>query len=249
MRRFLPFIALAAFGSFTPALGQNTPSPANGAPKLETLHQKGSYAIGVSIGSQLAEEGVEPDIDAFVAGLRDALAGNESKIPMRELQQVMADFQEDLEQKAEVKRKQLGAANLKAGQEFLAQNARRKGVVTLPSGLQYEILVDGEGAVPKATDTVRTHYKGTLIDGAVFDSSHDRGQPAEFQVGGVIKGWVEALQLMKVGSKWKLFVPSDLAYGERGAGRKIGPNAVLIFEVELLGIEEAPRERPLPLKN
>ena len=168
---------------------------------------------------------------------------------MRELQQVMADYQEEVEQKAEAKRKQLAAANLKAGQEFLAQNARRKGVVTLPSGLQYEILVEGAGPVPKAADAVRTHYKGMLIDGAVFDSSHDRGQPAVFQLDGVIKGWAEALQLMKVGSKWKLFVPPDLAYGERGAGRKIGPNAVLIFEVELLGVEDAPRERPLPLKN
>lgn len=189
-----------------------------------------SYALGLSIGNNFLSSGIKKvDFDSFLKGMKDVI--NESQLDMTydEAKDVMNDFFSKLqEDRLEV--------NLKAGKEFLAINAKRPGVVTLPSGLQYEILKEGNGAKPKATDQVKCHYHGTLIDGTVFDSSVERGQPATFGVNQVIPGWVEALQLMPVGSKWKLFIPSELAYGPAGAGQTIEPNSTLVFEVEVLDI-------------
>ena len=153
-----------------------------------------------------------------------------------EVRETLTALSVGLKEKAMAKRKEAGAASIKEGKEFLDANKKKEGVVTLPSGLQYKVIKAGTGAVPKATDTVKTHYRGTLISGTEFDSSYKRNEPAEFPVGGVIKGWTEALQLMKTGSKWQLYIPSELAYGENGAGADIPPNAVLTFDIELLEI-------------
>ncbi|MBK5720067.1 FKBP-type peptidyl-prolyl cis-trans isomerase [Dysgonomonas sp. Marseille-P4677] len=189
-----------------------------------------SYALGLSIGNNFLSSGIKKvDFDAFLKGMKDVI--NESPLDMSydEAKEVMNDYFSKLqEDRLEV--------NMKAGEEFLAINGKRPGVVTLPSGLQYEILKEGNGAKPKATDQVKCHYHGTLIDGTVFDSSVERGQPATFGVNQVIPGWVEALQLMPTGSKWKLFIPSNLAYGPAGAGQAIEPNSTLVFEVEILDI-------------
>ncbi len=189
-----------------------------------------SYALGLSIGNNFLSSSIKKvDFEAFLKGMQDVI--NEAPLAMSydEAKEVMNDYFTKLQgERLEV--------NLKAGEEFLAINKNRPGVVTLPSGLQYEILNEGNGPKPKATDQVKCHYHGTLIDGTVFDSSVERGQPATFGVNQVIPGWVEALQLMPVGSKWKLFIPSNLAYGKAGAGQSIEPNSTLIFEVEILDI-------------
>ncbi len=189
-----------------------------------------SYALGLSIGNNFLSSGIKNvDFEAFLKGMQDVI--NEAPLAMSydEAKEVMNDFFSKLqEDRLEI--------NMKAGEEFLSINKNRAGVVTLPSGLQYEILKEGTGAKPKATDQVKCHYHGTLIDGTVFDSSVERGEPATFGVNQVIPGWVEALQLMPAGSKWKLFIPSNLAYGASGAGQTIEPNSALIFEVEILDI-------------
>ncbi len=198
-----------------------------------TAAQKASYGIGRQMGGQLASQGligIEPE--AVAAGVIDALNGAESAVSEQELH---AAFQE-LEKQMKEKMAAQGAEQAEAGKAFLAENAKRDEVTVLESGLQYEVLQTGDGEKPTASSTVKTHYHGTLISGEVFDSSVERGQPAEFPVNGVIAGWTEALQLMNVGTKWRLYVPSDLAYGERGAGGQIGPNTTLIFDVELLDI-------------
>jgi len=161
----------------------------------------------------------------------------------QEIQETLKTFQQEMAAKQAEKTKQLAEINKKEGEAFLAENKKKEGVKTLPSGLQYKILTEGSGKTPKETDTVTTHYRGTLIDGTEFDSSFKRGQPASFTVNGVIKGWTEALQLMKEGSKWQLFIPSDLAYGDRGAGGQIGPHATLIFEVELISIDSTTEKK------
>ena len=204
--------------------------------KLETETEKASYLIGRNIGGSIKADGLELNVDNLVAGLKEAIAGEDSKISDEDAQAVMMAFQKSMQEKQEAAAAEAAKENAAAGTKFLEENKKREGVVTTESGLQYEIMTKGEGAKPKATDTVSVHYHGTLLDGTVFDSSVDRGQPAEFPVNQVIKGWVEALQLMPVGSKWKLFIPSDLAYGDRGAGGAIGPGAMLTFEVELLDI-------------
>ncbi len=192
--------------------------------------EKISYALGLSLGSNLMKNGIkELDIEQFSKAVKDVLHGNKPDLSPQEAQAVInAYFQAIQEKESE--------ATIKEGKEFLKENAGREGVVTLGSGLQYEVINEGTGSKPKASDNVKVHYHGTLIDGQVFDSSVDRGEPATFGVTQVISGWVEALQLMPVGSKWKLFIPSDLAYGARGAGQLIGPHTTLIFEVELLDI-------------
>lgn len=199
---------------------------------LSTDETRVSYGIGRQLGDQLREN-PPPGIglDAVIAGIRDAFAGVESRVSPEHLNASFAVIRERMQ--AEAQRKAEAAAG--EGQAFLAENAKRDGVTTLSSGLQYEILTAGEGAKPTADDQVRTHYHGTLIDGTVFDSSYQRGQPAEFPVGGVIAGWTEALQLMGVGSKWRLYVPSELAYGAQGVG-SIPPHSVLVFDVELLAV-------------
>lgn len=189
-----------------------------------------SYALGLSIANNFMNSGIKDvDTETFIKGFQDVMNGGKIEMTYEEAQEVMNEYFSNLQ----AERLEL---NLKAGQEFLAANKERAGVVELPSGLQYEIIKEGNGPKPKATDQVECHYHGTLINGVVFDSSVERGQPATFGVNQVIPGWVEALQLMPVGSKWKLFIPSNLAYGERGAGQSIEPNSTLIFEVEVLNI-------------
>jgi FKBP-type peptidyl-prolyl cis-trans isomerase FklB len=190
-----------------------------------------SYALGMNIAQSLASSGMETiDYGDFLEGLKSVLDQATPKMTLNEANQVLQQHFSELEAKKH-------DGNLKAGEDFLSSNGKRDGVITLPSGLQYEVLTQGDGKVPAATDRVSCHYHGTLIDGTVFDSSVERGEPAVFPVNGVIQGWVEALQLMNTGSKWRLFIPSGLAYGPRGAGGAIGPNATLIFDVELIGIE------------
>ena len=199
---------------------------------LSTDETRVSYGIGRQLGDQLRENpppGIS--LDAVIAGIRDAFAGVESQVSPEHLNASFAVIRERMQ--AEAQRKAEAAAG--EGKAFLAENAKRDGVTTLASGLQYEVLTAGEGAKPTADDQVRTHYHGTLTDGTVFDSSYQRGQPAEFPVGGVIAGWTEALQLMGVGSKWRLYVPSELAYGAQGVG-SIPPHSVLVFDVELLAV-------------
>lgn len=192
--------------------------------------EKISYALGLSLGNNLINSGIsELDYAKLAKGIQDVLEQNQPELSYQEAQQVINTFFEALQAKA-------SEAAIATGKNFLAENAKRPEVVTLASGLQYEILTKGTGNIAKASDTVKVHYHGTLIDGNVFDSSVNRGEPATFGVTQVISGWVEALQLMSVGSKWKLFIPSDLAYGAQGAGQAIGPHTTLVFEVELLDI-------------
>jgi FKBP-type peptidyl-prolyl cis-trans isomerase FklB len=203
---------------------------------LKTKKDKVSYAIGVNVGKGMQQESLEIDPDIFAKGLKDGMTGAKMAMPDEEMRQVMTAFQKEMAEKQAVKVKAVAEKNKKEGETFLAANKKKDGVKTLPSGLQYKVIKEGTGQTPKLTDAVTTNYRGTLIDGTEFDSSYRRGQPAKFPVSGVIPGWTEALQLMKVGSTWQLFIPSNLAYGERGAGNIIGPNATLIFDIELISI-------------
>jgi FKBP-type peptidyl-prolyl cis-trans isomerase FklB len=224
-----------------PALALGT-SGALASTKLNSEKDKVSYMIGYQIGSNFKRDGLEVDLNMVLNGMKEASTGVASPLSAEESQKLMADLQKNLQAKAEAKQKSEGEKNSKEGKAFLEENAKKKDIVKLPSGMQYKVLTAGKGDSPKATDTVKTHYRGTLINGTEFDSSYKRGQPATFPVNGVIKGWTEALQLMKPGAKWQLFIPSELAYGEGGAGESIGPNSTLIFEVELLSIEK--KEEP-----
>lgn len=198
-----------------------------------TVEQQASYGVGRQMGEQLASNAFEGvDAEAVAAGLKDALGGQPSVVSQEDLAKAFQVITERMQAAEAEKAKTLGAE----GEAFLAENAKRDEVTVTASGLQFEVLVAGDGEKPTASSTVRTHYHGTLIDGTVFDSSVDRGEPAEFPVNGVIAGWTEALQMMPIGSKWKLTLPYNLAYGERGAGGAIGPYATLVFEVELLAI-------------
>ncbi len=208
---------------------------------LATNKEKASYAIGMNLGGGLHRQNIDVDTAALVQGLKDALSGNKTQLTEEEARAALMQLQSEMQAKMQAKQAAEGEANKKEGDAFLAANKTKEGVVTLPSGLQYKILTAGTGPKPTATDSVVCNYKGTLINGTEFDSSYKRGEPATFPVTGVIKGWTEALQLMPVGSKWQLFIPSDLAYGPRGTpGGPIGPNATLIFEVELISIKEKP---------
>ncbi len=195
-----------------------------------------SYVIGTNIATNLKGQGVEVNLESLIAGLTDVLKGTGSKIPAAQAQEIMSKFQADMQAKQGAKAAESGKKNIEDGKAFLEKHGKAEGVKTTTSGLQYSVMKEGSGAKPKATDTVKVHYHGTLLDGKVFDSSVDRNEPATFPLDGVIKGWTEGLQLMSVGSKYKFVLPSELAYGERGAGGDIGPNAVLTFEVELLEI-------------
>ncbi len=231
----------------TPATTQKTPAAkshvapgttkSNTAPALTTEKEKDSYALGLNIGRGLSKQPVDLDATAVARGVKDAMSGGKTLLTDEEAAAHLEQLKDQVQKATEAKMQQLGAENQKAGAAFLAENKTKEGVVTLPSGLQYKILTAGTGPKPTATDTVVCQYKGTLLDGTEFDSSYKRGQPATFAVGKVIKGWTEALQLMPVGSKWQIFIPADLAYGERGAGNVIPPNATLIFEVELVSIQ------------
>jgi FKBP-type peptidyl-prolyl cis-trans isomerase len=227
--------------------GTAAKKPGNAAPlALQTPKDKASYAIGVNIGKGLHRDSVDVDTAILMRGLRDALSGGKTQMTDDEVKAAMVALQADLRKKAEAKMAIEGEANKKAGDAFLAANKAKEGVTALPDGLQYKILQAGTGPKPTAADTVVCNYKGTLLDGTEFDSSYKRGQPATFPVGQVIKGWTEVLQLMPVGSKWEVFIPSDLAYGPQGPrqGGPIGPNATLVFEIELMSIQ--PKGTPPP---
>jgi FKBP-type peptidyl-prolyl cis-trans isomerase len=204
---------------------------------LKTQKDKFSYALGMNLGKSLHQQSVEVDPNILARGLKDALTGGKTLLSDDEARATLTAAQAEVRAKQQERMQAAGATNKKDGETFLAANKTKDGVVTLPSGLQYKILTAGTGPKPTASDTVVCNYRGTLINGTEFDSSYKRGQPATFPVGGVIKGWTEALQLMPVGSKWQLVIPADLAYGDRGAGADIGPGATLIFEVELLSIQ------------
>jgi FKBP-type peptidyl-prolyl cis-trans isomerase FklB len=207
------------------------------APELKSDKEKISYSIGMDIGGNLKRGSVEVDPDLLARGLKDSYVGGETLLTEDQARQAVADFQKTLAAKQAETMNILSEKNKADGEKFLAENAKKEGVKVLPSGLQYKEITPGQGKSPKIADNVTTHYKGTLIDGTEFDSSYKRGQPVTFPVSGVIAGWTEALQLMKEGAKWQLFVPPRLAYGERGAGQVIGPNATLVFEVELISVK------------
>jgi len=202
--------------------------------KLENHIDQASYGVGLNIGRQLSREDVEMNADAIAAGIKDVLSEAEQRIDDSVIEAAFAQVREEQQRKQDA----LNDAAAQASVEFLAENAKREGVQVTESGLQYEVMTaaEGEGSKPAATDTVRVHYHGTLADGTVFDSSVERGEPAQFPVNGVIKGWIEALQMMQPGDKWKLFIPADLAYGARSPSPKIPANSALVFEVELLEI-------------
>jgi FKBP-type peptidyl-prolyl cis-trans isomerase FklB len=215
-------------------------SPANAGENLvlKTQKDKMSYIIGMDIGKNFKRQAIDIDPDILARGVKDGISGEKGLLSEQEARETLAAFQKEMMAKQAELAKKLGEKNKVEGEAFLAANKAKEGVKTLASGLQYKVIQAGTGNRPKLTDEVTAHYRGTLIDGTEFDSSHRRGKPANFPVSGVIPGWTEALQLMEVGAKWQLFIPPNLAYGERGAGRDIGPNATLIFEVELISIQE-----------
>jgi FKBP-type peptidyl-prolyl cis-trans isomerase FklB len=212
------------------------------APALKTRKEKFSYALGMNIGNglgtNLKKQSVEVDANLVAEGLKDSMGNGKTRLTEDEAKAVLTEVQNEVRQQQQGKVKEAADKNKTEGETFLAANKSKDGVVTLPSGLQYKIMTEGTGAKPTAADTVVCNYRGTLLDGTEFDSSYKRGQPATFPVSGVIKGWTEALQLMPTGSKWQLFIPANLAYGDKGAGGEIGPGATLIFEVELISIQD-----------
>ena len=213
------------------------PITAIAAQGLETLEQKASYSFGVDFAKRLEQQGIDLDINALNRGIKDQASGNKLAFEEGEMNQFKTEYSQQLRAELQKQQAELAAKNLEAGKKFLAENAKKDGVVTTKSGLQYKVIKSGDGPSPKADDTVTTHYRGTLIDGREFDSSYSRGQPASFPVNGVIKGWTEALQLMKVGDKWQLYIPSELAYGSSQRSELIQPNSTLVFEIELLEIK------------
>jgi FKBP-type peptidyl-prolyl cis-trans isomerase FklB len=245
MKNFI--IVLASVLAVSPLLGQEK------SPELKTDIDKVSYSIGLQVGfnfvrqnEALKKQNVQINVDTMVAGVKDAIAGKPQLNP-DQVRQVLSGFEKDMAQKVEARAQK----NKAEGEKFLADNKKKDGVKTTASGLQYKVIKEGNGAQPKQTDTVTVNYRGTLIDGTEFDSSYKRGQPATFPLSGVIKGWTEGLQLMKVGSKYQLYVPPNLAYGERQMGPDIGPDSTLVFEVELLdakagGAEASPSASPTP---
>jgi FKBP-type peptidyl-prolyl cis-trans isomerase FklB len=224
MKRFI--LIFAAFLLTLPLFAQEK------SPQLKDQKDKVSYSIGLNIGSNLARQNVEINPEALTAGVKDAIAGK-PQLTQDQVKEVMTAFEKDMQQKQKV----AGEKSAAEGKTFLEENKKKEGVKTTASGLQYKVIKEGTGAQPKATETVTVNYRGTLIGGKEFDSSYKRGQPATFPLNGVIKGWTEGLQLMKKGSKYQLFVPPDLAYGERAVGADLSPNSTLIFEVELLDIK------------
>ena len=243
--------AAGAAKAQAPAAKRPAAKSANTTPlALKTQKDRFSYSLGMKMGENLHRQSVPVDPAILARGLKDGLAGGKTLLTDEEAQTAMTEVQNDLRKKQQEKMQAAGAANKKEGDAFLAANKAKEGVVALPSGLQYKILKEGTGPKPTASDTVVCNYQGTLIDGKEFDSSYKRGQAATFPVGGVIKGWTEALQLMPVGSKWQLFIPADLAYGDRGPSPDIGPDSTLVFEVELLSIADKSKEKaPEPGKD
>lgn len=237
MKRILSGALLMTLVAFVAGAQETSP--------LKTEKDKVSYSIGMVFGKSLKQQGIDFDSALLLKGIQDATAGAKALMTDEEIKTLLTEYKMKLAT-------ELSEKNKKDGEAFLAENKKKEGVITLPSGLQYKVLKEGTGPKPLATDTVKTHYKGTFIDGTEFDSSYGRGEPAEFPVNGVIPGWTEALQLMSVGSKWQVVIPANLAYGEKGAGNGVIPaNSTLVFEVELMEIvpptqtapsEEAPHE-------
>jgi FKBP-type peptidyl-prolyl cis-trans isomerase FklB len=221
-------LVLSLFGGTVIAQKKVTP---------KTKKEKISYSIGINIGKNMKTQGLDLDQGLLTQGIKDGLNSSKTAMSDKDMEATMIAFQQEMTGKMQAKQKVNGEKNVKEGEAFLAANKKKEGVITLPSGLQYKILKSGDGSKPTKDQTVKCHYRGTLIDGTEFDSSYKRGEPTEFPVGQVIKGWTEALQLMPVGSKWQLYIPSNLAYGENGGGSMIGPNAVLIFDIELISIK------------
>jgi FKBP-type peptidyl-prolyl cis-trans isomerase FklB len=225
-------VAVVILGVFaSAAFAQNKPS-------IKTDKEKISYVLGFDAGARFPKDSVDLDSKAYAAGFADGLARAKPVMGEAELQKVLADFQQQMRTKLAAAVQQAATENKKKGDAYLAENKKQRGVVALPSGLQYKVLKEGKGAKPKATDTVSVNYRGTLTDGTEFDNSAKHGGPVEFPVNQVIPGWTEAMQLMPVGAKWQLVIPPDLAYGMKGAGQQIGPNSTLVFEVELLDIKK-----------
>ncbi len=245
MKKFIVIVSASLLA--LPLLGQEK------SPQLKDQKDKVSYSIGMNIGANLVKQKVDINPDILAAGIKDMLAGKPQLTP-DQVKEVMAQFEKDME----AKQKQAGEKNKTEGAKFLEDNKKKPDVKNTASGLQYKVIKEGTGEKPKATDTVSVNYRGTLIDGTEFDSSYKRGEPATFPLNGVIKGWTEGVQLMKVGSKYQLFIPSNLAYGDRAVGPDITPNSTLIFEVELLGAKppeaatspaaQAPPASPSPRK-
>jgi FKBP-type peptidyl-prolyl cis-trans isomerase len=209
-----------------------------GKSKLDTDTEKFSYAIGMDIGRSLKRLDTEIDSAALRQGVQDVLDDKETLLTQEQVVEVMTSFSQKIQKEQEEKQKAAAGKNAEEAKKFFAENGKKEGVKTTKSGLQYQVITEGKGDHPKATDRVSVHYTGKLLDGTTFDSSVERGQPATFPLNAVIPGWTEGLQLMTVGSKYKLFIPPELGYGERGAGPKIGPNSALVFEVELLKVEK-----------
>ncbi|MFT7285929.1 MAG: FKBP-type peptidyl-prolyl cis-trans isomerase [Halieaceae bacterium] len=229
-------VALCAVMTLSACQQQDTGEAAEAELALETPNQRLSYGVALGLGRNMANDGMSVDVPAFAAGLSDAMEGNPQRISDEEIQAEMMAFQERLTSEREASQLAMAETNAAAAATFFAENASREGVVITESGLQYEVVDAGDGVSPGPGDSVQVHYRGTLLDGTEFDSSYSRGEPVTFGVDQVISGWTEALQLMSVGSKYKLFIPSELAYGAAGAGDRIGPNSALMFEVELLDI-------------
>ncbi len=227
------FIALAVLLS-----GCNQPDNQAAKNNLESVTQKASYSFGVDVANRLRQQGVDLNAQAFSQGISDVFSKKKLALSESQRTQAKIEFQTKLRASLLKKQNKITAENLAKGTAFLAKNAKKPGVITTKSGLQYKILATGTGAQPKAGDIVTTNYRGTLINGHVFDSSYSRGKPATFPVNGVIKGWTQALEMMHVGDKWKLFIPPDLAYGKTQRSALIQPNSTLIFEIELLGIKK-----------
>ena len=206
-------------------------------PALASLEQKLSYIVGTNLAGQFKRDELTLDVNAFTMAINDVMAGTESRLSQEQIQEAVAAVQQQAQQKQQLAQQAVSDKNKTDGLAYLEANAKKEGVVVTESGLQYKEVVSGEGEIPTSDKTVVVHYKGTLTDGTEFDSSYKRGEPAEFGVTGVIKGWVEALQLMNVGDKFELTIPSELAYGPRGSGQIIGPDATLLFDVELIEIK------------
>ncbi len=225
-------VVLTTILSFNPAYAEDMPS-------LEEEADRVSYSVGYQMGGDMKRQKVELKPEMLVKGIQDALKGGEPLMSQEEMKKTLVELKRKIVAAQQEQKKKTGEKNLADGKAFLAENGKKEGVTTTESGLQYKVLKKGEGVAPTVTDTVTVNYRGTLIDGTEFDSSYKRGEPATFQLNRVIKGWTEGLQLMKPGAKYQLFVPPGLAYADRGAGQRVGPNSMLIFEVELISVKPA----------
>jgi len=214
------------------------------APTLEDEKERINYSVGYQVGGDFKRQGLEIDPEVMLRGMQDAFAEKEPLMTPKEMRSTLVELKKRITAGQKEQQREAAEKNLTEGRAFLAENGKKEGVTTLPSGLQYRVLAAGKGEAPKATDTVTAHYRGTLIDGTEFDSSYHRDQPATFRADRVIEGWKEALQMMKPGAKYELFIPPELAYGQRGLGSLVGPNSTLIFEVELISVQPEEEQPP-----